>query len=524
MPRERKILISATTLLAGISIGGYQFVKNLIQADPFYPLYEEKCSACHGENLESTTLGTPLIGVDLAHGDSTAEIRKSIAEGFPASGMPPWSDRLDDGQVQSLAIFVSEKRDDLEFSDFRIDAPLVIPTDTIETEHHEFRIETVTSDLHPFPYSIAPLPDGRILLTEKTLGLSIISPHGEQFELIQGAPPAYDDGITVPFLQVELGVGWMMDVAIHPDYENDGWVYVHYGDRCDDCNASSAESGDSVSMNRLDRGRVRDGEWVDVETIWRADIETYTSSPDIMAGGRIALDGEGYVFFSVGMKGPSNYAGIQDLTQPYGKVYRVHDNGSLPSDNPFVVTQAETRPFADDVAGVKGAIWTFGHRSPQGLESNHLTKQLWGTEMGPRGGDELNLLLPGKNFGWPIYSLGVDYDGTPVEYGKELGIEFDLKDIEQPVVDWTPSPAVSSFIFYEGNAFPEWQHNAIVGTLKATELYRVVLEDNKLVHIETLLQGFARIRDIETGTDGTIYLLLEHASGGQIVRLVPEPN
>ena len=157
-------------------------------------------------NLEGATLGTPLIGVDLAHGDSTAEIRKSIAEGFPASGMPPWSDRLDDGQVQSLAIFVSEKRDDLEFSDFRIDAPLVIPADTIETERHRFRVETVTSGLHPFPYSIAPLPDGRILLTEKTLGLSIISPHGEQSELIQGAPPAYDDGITVPSLQVELGV------------------------------------------------------------------------------------------------------------------------------------------------------------------------------------------------------------------------------------------------------------------------------------------------------------------------------
>jgi glucose/arabinose dehydrogenase len=142
--------------------------------------------------------------------------------------------------------------------------------------------------------------------------------------------------------------------------------------------------------------------------------------------------------------------------------------------------------------------------------------------MGPRGGDELNLLLPGKNYGWPLFSKGVDYDGTPVEYGKELGIEFDLKDIEQPVVDWTPSPAISSFIFYEGDAFPAWRYNVIVGSLKATDLYRVVLEDDKLVHIETLLEGFTRIRDIEIGPDDTIYLLLEHASGGQIVRLIPE--
>ena len=140
--------------------------------------------------------------------------------------------------------------------------------------------------------------------------------------------------------------------------------------------------------------------------------------------------------------------------------------------------------------------------------------------MGPRGGDELNLLLPGKNFGWPLYSKGVDYDGTPVEYGKELGIEFELTDIEQPVLDWTPSPAISSFIFYGGRAFPEWKHNLIVGTLSATELYRLVLEDNEVVHTETLLQDLARIRDIETGPDGAIYLLLEHASGGQIVRLV----
>ena len=120
------------------------------------------------------------------------------------------------------------------------------------------------------------------------------------------------------------------------------------------------------------------------------------------------------------------------------------------------------------------------------------------------GGDEVNLLLPGRNYGWPLYSKGLDYDGTPVEYHKELGLEFDLSDIEQPVVDLTPSPAVSSFILYAGNAFPEWQDDLIVGTLKATELYRIVLDGDRLVHMETLLEDLVRIRNVETGPDGAI--------------------
>jgi glucose/arabinose dehydrogenase len=155
------------------------------------------------------------------------------------------------------------------------------------------------------------------------------------------------------------------------------------------------------------------------------------------------------------------------------------------------------------------------------LEFNVKTRQLWGTEMGPRGGDEVNLLLPGRNYGWPLYSKGVDYDGTPVEYWQELSIEFDVADIEQPVVDLTPAPAVSSFIIYGGAAFPEWQDDLIVGSLKATELYRIVVDGDKHAYTETLLEDLARIRDVESGPDGAIYLLLEHESGSQIVRLVP---
>jgi len=210
------------------------------------------------------------------------------------------------------------------------------------------------------------------------------------------------------------------------------------------------------------------------------------------------------------MKG-SNHRGIQDLATPWGKIHRVNDDGSIPENNPFIGRE-----------GVYDSIYTYGHRSPQGLEFDIENGQLWGTEHGPRGGDEINRLLPGSNYGWPLYSLGMDYDGTPVEYGKDLGIAFELPDIEQPIVDLTPSPAVSSFIITKSSQFPEWNGDFIVGSLKARSLFRFVIENNALVHRETLIEGFARIRDIEEGFNGELYLLLEHNTGGQIVRLVPD--
>ena len=229
------------------------------------------------------------------------------------------------------------------------------------------------------------------------------------------------------------------------------------------------------------------------------------------AGGRIAFDGKGHVFLSVGIKGGSEFAGVQDLSLPYGKIHRVNDDGSIPADNPFVKT-----------AGAMPSIWTYGHRSPQGLEFDRDTGRLWGTEMGPRGGDEVNLLLPGRNYGWPLYSKGMNYDGTPVAYGKQLGIELDMNQIEQPKVDLTPSPAVSSFVIYKGRGLSQmaratcwWER------LKATELYRMEVRGDRVVHTETLVSGLGRIRDVSTDAAGRVYLLIENAAGSRIVRLVP---
>ena len=264
-----------------------------------------------------------------------------------------------------------------------------------------------------------------------------------------------------------------------------------------------------MSMVKLIRGRIRDGHWVDEETLWAVDRELYAPGTDMTAGGRIAFDQAGHLFLSVGMFPGTRYAGIQDLDRPWGKIHRIHDDGRVPEDNPFL-----TVPDAIDT------IWTYGHRSPHGLEYDPQTGQLWETEMGPRGGDEVNLLLPGRNYGWPVASKGVHYNGRPVD-GEGLGIEVDLDEIEQPVVDLTPSVAVSSFVVYNVDAFPRWRGHLLVGSLKGSDLYRFVIEDGRLSHRETVVENLARIRDVEIGPDGDVLLLLEHAAGGQIVRMSP---
>ena len=219
-------------------------------------------------------------------------------------------------------------------------------------------------------------------------------------------------------------------------------------------------------LDEVERARIRDGIWTDRETIWKADIDTYNSSPDIIAGGRLAFDSAGHFFLSVGMR--STRESVQDLSLPYGKIHRVRDDGGIPADN----------PFAEGAASAMPSIGTIGHRSPQGLEFDRTTHLLCGSEMGPRGGDELNLLRRGANYGWPLVSRGVNYDGTPVD-GQELGDEFvAVGELTSPVVDFSPSPSVSSLVVYRGDVFPNFRGDILLGSLKAGTLYRVALDES----------------------------------------------
>ncbi len=517
-PRGRLLVLLAALALpaaSGLAQGfdpskvDWEALSRIPMKDLFIRQFNEQCGACHGEDLRGTPLGKPLVGVELLHGTTVREIAGSIASGFPDQGMPAWSPALTASQIWNLALYVAEQRQGTTILDKRADIALAIPAGPVTSERHRFRIETVAEGLDPMPFSIAPLRDGRILLAERMRGLSLIAPDGRKSALIRGTPPVYADSSV--FLGQVMGLGWMLDVAPHPQYARNGWIYIHHTDRCAECNTLSRKSQRPVSMNRVIRGRIRDGEWVDQEILWQADIETYTDTSDLAAGGRLAFDAAGHVFFSIGMKAALEFMGIQDLSLPYGKIHRIHDDGRIPADNPFVNTP-----------GAVKSTWTYGHRSTQGLEWNPRTGEAWSTEMGPRGGDELNRLQPGRNYGWPLFTSGVNYDGRPVDVSRALGLTLATKDAEFPIVDMTPAQAISSFIFYQGKAFPGWAGNILVGTLRATDLLRMEVVDNKVVHTETLLENLARFRDIEVGPGGEIYVLLENAAGSRIIRLVPE--
>ncbi|NKB99309.1 MAG: hypothetical protein GKR90_12560 [Pseudomonadales bacterium] len=509
--KKLSIFIGVSVVIGGIVAWS---VLTFVELDIYAPLYVDNCGSCHGGEMEGTSQSIALIGTKLAGGDTVAELQESIRRGHPQLGVPAFAADLTDVEVKGLAIYIGERRLGQRFTDFRFDSEVNVPDDIQVSEEHNFRIETVATELDPLIFSIEPLPDGSLIVSEKERGLSIVSPEGEQGALIQGTPAT---GSSFDIMGVQYGSGWLLDVATHPNYEENGWVYLHYTHLCGDpCGASVV----AYSMNRLDRGRIVDGAWVDVETIWQAPQEFYQATPDTGAGGRIAFDNDGHVYLSVGIKSSDGTADstAQNLNKPYGKIHRVNDDGSIPIDNPFVEGPASSYKTAEFT---RQSIWTYGHRSPQGLEWHPERETVWNSEMGPRGGDELNELLPGRNYGWPFFSLGLEYSGSHVERHKINALEFDATEVEQTLVDITPSPAISSFAFYTGDRFASWYQNVLIGSLKGSSLFRMVFEGNKILHKETLIKDLARIRDVEVGYDGLVYLLLENEAGSSIVKLVP---
>jgi aldose sugar dehydrogenase len=333
-----------------------------------------------------------------------------------------------------------------------------------------YRIETVAGGLD-HPWSIAFLPDGRMLVTERAGRLRIIQDGRLLEEPVLGVPEAYVSG--------QAG---LFEVMPDPGFEDNGLVYL-----------SLAHGTAGANSTRVVRGRLEGGALRDLEVLFTAEPRRNTS---VHYGGRMALLADGTLVIGLG-DGFNFREDAQRLDSHTGAIVRINRDGSVPDDNPFA--------GRDDA---RAEIYSYGHRNVQGLAFDDTHGILWAHEHGPRGGDELNLVLPGRNYGWPVATFGVAYTGARVTpYTSRPGME-------DPRVDWTPSIAPSGMTLYRGGQFPEWDGDLLVTALVAREVRRVILDGDRVVGQESLFGEIGeRLRDIRTGPDGALYVLTDKPSG-----------
>lgn len=441
-------------------------------------VYSEFCASCHGNNLEGSAASS-LIDGKWKFGADDESIAKIIRDGIEDEGMPSMKNGLTEAEIRAMVIFIREKETQAALK--KLSLPKPQDEQIVQSELHKFRIKTVCKNLVT-PWAIAFLQDGRMLVTELPGRLRIVDKDGTVSPPIENTPRVRAEG-----------QGGLMDVALHPDYKNNGWIYLSYSER------ATNRFGTNVGMTVIVRGRIRDGKWVNEQTIFRAPAEFYRPG-GIHFGSRIVFDGKGHVFFSIGERGAMEHA--QDIKRPNGKIHRLNDDGTIPDDNPFV-----------NVPDAIKSIWTYGHRNPQGLDFHPITGDLWETEHGPRGGDELNLIEKGKNYGWPVITYGMNYDGSPITSLTQK------EGMEQPVLHWTPSIAVCGIGFYRGDKFPKWKNNLFITSLAREEFRRLEIVDKKVVHQEIVFKGIGRIRSVVTAPDGTLYLAMN--APDRIIRLEP---
>lgn len=443
-------------------------------------LYATICAACHGPDMRGAQF-KGFIPENWVGGSDDASLANAIRNGNPAKGMPPMSAQLSEAEIRAMVVYLRETIQQAKYKSSNFAKP--VDGQVINSKEEKFQFKTVVGAGLDTPWAMAFLPDGRMLVTERSGGLRVV----ENGKLL----PAPVTG--TPKVRAQ-GQGGLLDVAVHPGYITNGWIYLSFSD------PATNTSGALVGMTAVVRGRIKNNQWVDEQTIFRAPVETYLPTT-LHYGSRLVFDGKGHLFFTIGERGRGDNA--QNLKLPNGKVHRLMEDGRIPADNPCV-----------NEPGAVPSIWSHGHRNPQGLAQHPVTGELWEAEHGPRGGDELNWIQPGKNYGWPIICYGMEYNGTPVGAGLTA-----KEGLEQPATYWTPVIAVCGIGFYTGDKFPKWKNDLFVTGLASQELRRLVLNGHKVAEQEVIFKGIGRLRSVITGPDGFLYVALN--SPDRIVRLEP---
>ena len=370
-----------------------------------------------------------------------------------------------------------------------IAAPAVGQSEVFRSAYHDYRLVTVAEGLE-HPWSIGFLPGGDILITERPGRLRIVR-HGQLLpDPVAGVPEV-----------LAQGQGGLLDVVPHPDFASNRLLYLSY----------SKPIGDGTeATTAVVRGRFENDRLTDLEELFEAD-----SRGNGHYGSRLAFDGNGYLFITVGdrqvpSRGDLEAHPAQDISNNHGTINRIHDDGRIPDDNPFV-----------NEPGARPEIWSYGHRNPQGLAIHPETGDVWSDEHGPQGGDELNLVRRGMNYGWPVVGYGVNYrSGTAIHEGTRRD------SMESPVHFWVPSIATAGLMIYTGDQFPNWKGNLFVGGMAGQQLARLAMDGQDVVIEETLVHQMGRIRDVRQGPDGYIYLAIDDRRGGltPVLRMEPVEN
>lgn len=433
-------------------------------------IYAASCASCHGKDLHGGGASSLADGIWQYGGGG--QIRRNIAFGIAEAGMPAYGEELSDREIRQLIAYIDDAHHQAQIP--KPELPKVIAT-----RDYDLRVTPVAEGLN-VPWAITFLNRDTALITER----------GGSLRLLEGAhrdAALHPTPIANTPAVVAAGQGGLLDVVADPAYADNGWIYLTYSHALPEDVA--ADAAKPRRMTRVVRGRIRDHAWVDHEVLWEARAKDYSGSR-FHFGSRIAFSPEGHLYFSVGDRGGMNRA--QKLTVPSGKIHRIHPDGSIPQDNPFVADGPE----------VYSSIYTLGNRNPQGLATHPVTGDIWETEHGPQGGDEVNRIIAGANYGWPIISYGINYSGSV------LTERTAQEGLQQPVWYWKPSIAACGLTFYQGDALPRWRNDLFAGGLSYETLVRLVVVDNRVIHQEEILKNLGRVRDVQTGPDGALYVVL----------------
>ena len=466
------------SLLLIVAIGSFAFTqvnKNSVVVssieDP-EKIYAEKCSSCHGEKVDA------FVDRQWKHGKTKEALVASISNGYNDFGMPAWKEILTPAEIDAMSLLILESLKTVEQYSFSKEKKVVGGPAKFVSKGMTVTLDTIATGLTS-PWGFEQLPNGNYLITDRAGSLYLVDQEKNKTKIA-----------NTPEVLAE-GQGGLLDVTLHPNYATNGWVYLSYS-------KYKTENGEKLTTTAVVRGKIRDNKFEEVQEIFEAKPYTTTKHH---YGSRLVFDKKGYLFISVGERGKEKLY-PQDLTTAPGKIHRVNDDGSIPKDNPFVGKE-----------NFVASAYTWGNRNPQGMAMDPATGLIWENEHGPRGGDELNIIKSGANYGWPVISYGINYDGKPItNISKKEGME-------QPMTYWVPSIAPSGLAFVSGNKYPAWKGSILVGSLRFNYIDRCIMQGNKVVGHEKLMMNIGRTRNVEMGRDGFIYVGIE--GPGTVFRVRP---